>query len=62
MFILLNRVSDSLILFKLWKISHFLFSSLSDLSSGHCLSFVAFPSLTMHSIKPSSTLILIMSW
>ena len=50
MFILLNGASDSLILFKFWNISHFLLSSFSEISNGHCLSSVVFPSLTACSI------------
>ena len=57
MFILLNGTSDSLILF---KFSHFLSSSFSEMSSGQCLSSIALPSLIMCSIMLLSKLTLIM--
>ena len=39
-------------LLKFWNISCFLLSSFSEISNGHCLSSVAFPSLITHSITP----------
>ena len=60
MFILLNKASDSVILFKFWNISYFSLSSFSEMTNGHSLSSVAFTSLTTCSIMPWSKLILIM--
>ena len=60
MFILLNRISDYLILFKFWNTSHFLSSSFSEMSSGWFFSSVAFPSQIVHSIMLWLILILVM--
>ena len=60
LFILLNGASDSLILFKFWNISRFLLSSFTEISNGHCLSSVVFPSLIARSIMPWSKVIFIM--
>ena len=60
MFTLLNGASDSLILFRFWNISYFLFLSFSEISNGHCLWSAAFPSLIACSVIPWSKVILIM--